>query len=321
MLTAAPIYISWNYTYACNFNCTHCYSRAGSYPGELDTESYRRIVQQFKESHVLKVGLGGGEPLIRNDCIDMLGLMAAARIDTNITSNGWFLNPAMCARLAEAGLGTLYVSMDSADRDTHDGFRRKTGSYDRVVEGITNAVAANLTVRLSTVITTINENGLEPIVDLAESLGVGGIEFKRFRPTGNGRAVADTLSLEQAGEATVRSTVTELDSGSALDIALVYGEEADGGIDSGCPCGIRSLTLRPNGDVAPCAYSDTVIGNLMNDDLGSMWRGSPALLAMRTGAGCSGLIRGPSPSGSGFAPTPRRLPLSPTSGSEAGCSH
>lgn len=312
MLTAVPVYISWNYTYACNFNCIHCYSRAGTYPRELDTTAYHAIVDQFITAGVMRVGLGGGEPLIRKDCIDVLARMGAAHIDTNITTNAWFLDARTAERIAAAQLATLYVSLDSARAENHDSFRRKNGSFDRVVTGIRNATASGLRVKLSTVITSRNFGELESIVALAEELGIHGIEFKRFRPTGNGHANVDTLSLPSGEDVEVQPTLACLDAASELDIALFYNAESDGQIDSGCPCGIRSLTLRPNGDVSPCAYAGLSIGNLMVDDLGQLWRESPALVGMRSESSCAGLKPDKSPSGEGYAPAPRTpVPAAP----------
>lgn len=313
MLTAVPVYISWNYTYACNFNCTHCYSRAGSYPRELGTAAYRAIADQFVSSGVMRVGLGGGEPLIRKDALEILTRMGEAYIDTNITTNAWFLTEKKARALARARLATLYVSLDSADAGNHDRFRRKAGSFDRVVTGIRNATAAGLKVKLSTVITSRNFEGLDEIVELAEDLGIHGIEFKRFRPTGNGHANVDVLQLPDGQDVNVQPRLAELNANSPLDIALFYNAESDGGIDSGCPCGIRSLTLRPNGDVSPCAYAGLSIGNLTTDDIGTLWRESPGLAVMRSGAiACSGLTPDKSPSGEGYAPAPRELPLPTT---------
>ena len=250
----------------------------------------------------MRVGFGGGEPLIRRDCVEILGVLSEYHVDTNITTNCWFLTDPVAEKLAGVKLGTVYASLDSASKEKHDSFRRKEGSYDRVIRGIQAAVAAGLTVKLSTVITTQNFSELDQIVDVAESTGVQGIEFKRFRPTGNGSISNNLLSLPQNQDVDVQPKLEILNKRSPLDIALFYNDEPDGGIDAGCPCGVRSLTLRPNGDVSPCAYAKTVIGNLVRDDLGSLWRDSPALGLMRNGASaCAGLIPDESPSGEGFA--------------------
>lgn len=301
MLTASPLYVSWNYTYACNFNCSHCYSRAASYPRELDTPAYRNIVSQFVDAKVMRVGLGGGEPLIRRDCVEIIRRMADALIETNVTTNAWFLSTEKCTQLAKANLGVLYISLDSLNAEKHDQFRRKRGSFNRVIAGIRNAVAAGLKVKLSTVITRINAAEIEAFVAFGESWGISGIEFKRFRPVGNGRSHVADYTLSVANGSDIRRRVDDANRRSVLDIALIYGVESDGRTDSGCPCGVRSITLRPNGDIAPCAYGPTVIGNITTERLSVLWRESPALKAIRLAGSCSALEPGMSPSARNLA--------------------
>jgi MoaA/NifB/PqqE/SkfB family radical SAM enzyme len=296
VLTEVPIYISWNYTYSCNFNCRHCYSRADAYPEELGAQEYLAIAGKLVDAGVMRVGLGGGEPLMRADCARVLSVLGGASVHTNITTNGWFLTDEVVGDLVEARLSTLYVSLDSATSDVHDEIRRKAHGHERAVAGIRRAVAAGVEVKLSTVITRLNYGELDDVVRLAEDLGVAGIEFKRFRPTGNGLSEMTALSLDAARTGEVRGRLAALAADSPLEIALFYGAESDGGADFGCPCGVRSLTLRPNGDVAPCAYAPAVIGNLLVDDLGALWREAPLLTAMRTQGACAGLAPAAAPS-------------------------
>jgi MoaA/NifB/PqqE/SkfB family radical SAM enzyme len=296
MLLRGPQYVSWNYTYACNFNCSHCYSRAKRYPRELSTEKYRNIVSQLAEARVFKVGLGGGEPLIRSDCIDILDLMSRVGIDTNITTNGWFLDQDLARRLKAARLGTLYVSIDSHRPDNHNSFRRKSGSFERAIEATRQGVAAGLQVKFSTVLVNTNLDDIGQVVSLGERLGVEGIEFKRFRPAGNGVAMLGRYGVRAEREVALKEEIARIKSSTPLVIQLIYGSEEDGEADSGCPCGVRSICLRPNGDVCPCAYSETVIGSLSDMRLTDLWRDSPVLAAMRAQASCAALEINPSPS-------------------------
>lgn len=246
-------------------------------------------------SGVFKVGMGGGEPLIRRDCLEIVAKLSSANIDTNITTNGWSLTPKVAAALKEAGLRTLYVSLDSADENIHDSFRRKSGSYQRVIAALRAAVTAGLSVRLSTVVTQVNVDDLRNIVRIAEDVGIYGVEFKRFRPAGNGVARKTDYSLQPEQETCLRETIEELKKISPLAIQLVYGAEP-GGPDLGCPCGTRSITLRPNGDIAPCAYSEHIIGNAMATPLSQIWRDSQLLNSMRTAGGCVALTINRNPS-------------------------
>lgn len=177
----------------------------------------------------------------------------------------------------------------------HDSFRRKSGSYQRVIAALRAAVTAGLSVRLSTVVTQVNVDDLRNIVRIAEDVGIYGVEFKRFRPAGNGVARKTDYSLQPEQETGLRETIEELKKISPLAIQLVYGAEP-GGPDLGCPCGTRSITLRPNGDIAPCAYSEHIIGNAMATPLSQIWRDSQLLNSMRTAGGCVALTINRNPS-------------------------
>jgi MoaA/NifB/PqqE/SkfB family radical SAM enzyme len=268
------------------------------------------IADQLADVGVLRVGLGGGEPMTRRDYLEIVARMGERFIDTNINTNAWFLTDETAKRLKDAKLGKLFVSLDASTAAAHDAFRRQPGSFDRVISGMKAAVNAGLRVTLSTVITATNFHDLPDIVTVAEQCGIDGIHFKRFRPAGNGHANADILSLQGGQQAEVHRLVAELNSNSHLDIALVYNAEADeddAGVDGGCQCGIRKLTLRPNGDISPCAFAGIVIGNIMQDNIGNLWRESPVLAQMRArDRVCVGLKPSKSPSGEGYAPPPRR---------------
>lgn len=288
-LMTGPLYVSWNYTYACNFNCNHCYSRASSYPAELSIHQYESIVEQIIKARVFKVGLGGGEPLIRRDCLDIITRLSNAGVDTNITTNGWLVDDVMAERLAASGLNTLYVSLDNTDDVEHDNFRNKKGSYARVIQAMKSSVKNGVNVQLSTVVTSINFEKLANFVEIAERIGLKGIEFKRFRPSGNGLKSKEKYRLLEAQEQILRDEISRLQERYEVSIALIYGAESDGGVDSGCPCGTKSICIRPNGDVSPCAYGETVIGNLMEQSLAEIWQKSPILKTIRDGGGCIAL--------------------------------
>lgn len=295
-LTTGPLYVSWNYTYACNFNCNHCYSRADSYPMELSTQQYETVVNQIIEARVFKVGLGGGEPLIRTDCIEMIAKLSNAGVDTNITTNGWLINAQIAEKLAISGLNTLYISLDSPEESEHDNFRNKQGSYQRVLQAMKLGVESGINVQLSTVLTLVNFEKINRLVEIAEKIGIKGIEFKRFRPSGNGLKSKEKYELLQEQENRLKEEIYRIKEKSKLNIALIYGAESDGGVDSGCPCGTKSICIRPNGDVSPCAYGETVIGNLMQQSLTELWQKSPMLKVIRDGGGCIALHDQRSPS-------------------------
>lgn len=286
-LLTGPQFINWNYTYRCNFQCHHCYSRADSYPDELSTEQYLGIVDQLVEAQVFQVALGGGEVLLRGDCTTILSRLSSAGVQTMLTTNGWFVDDVWAKRLRDAGLGELNVSLDSPDAAVHDAFRDRQGSYDRVLRCLEATRDVGYDVLLSVVLTRINVHDLERLVEIAARYGVRGVHFKRFRPSGNGLRNRERYELSDAEGAEIGATVARLRQAGGPRVNLSFGPEA-GPTDAGCGCGISALALRPNGDVAPCVYGDVVLGNLMSSRLIELWRSSPELAAMRAAGGCIG---------------------------------
>jgi MoaA/NifB/PqqE/SkfB family radical SAM enzyme len=288
VIMSAPQLVNWNFTYRCNFNCQHCYSRAPSYPEELTPAQYLQIADQLIAAPVFRVGFGGGEVLVRRDCLPIIARLSAAGVAALLTTNGWLLDARRAGELADAGLSALYVSLDSPHPDQHDAFRNKPGGYQRVLLALRAAVAAGLNVYLSTVLTALNVDDVPLMVAIAEREGLAGINFKRFRAAGNGLASKERYQISAEQGQRIEAELARLKERSGLSLSLNFGPEAD---DEGstCPCGTRTLTLRPNGDVSPCVFSETVIGNLMHDSLTDLWRNSPDLKAQRAQGTCASL--------------------------------
>ena len=293
-ITEAPLYISWNFTYRCNLNCSHCYSRAKKFPAELLPDNYLKIVHEIISSGTFAVGLGGGEPLLRKDCIPTVARLEKSGISTSITTNGWYLNNEAIVRLVEAGLSIIYISLDGANEKTNDSIRG-SGSFERALKAIHGAVSNGLKVYISTVVMADNVAELNAIADLASQEGVYGIEFKRFRRSGNGFLNDNVHELSTSDQATLHARIMELREGRSQDIGLIWDTYPDGQIDSGCPCGKRSLCIRPNGDICPCVYSEITLGNILHDSIKKIWSESPVLRSMRDNGRCFGMEKNRSP--------------------------
>lgn len=295
IVTAGPQYVLWNYTYYCNLNCQHCYSRAASYPSELDTATYIAIGSQLVELRVFTVALGGGEVLFRKDVTDIVRVLSDGGIHTIITTNGSPINANTTRKLKAAGLGELYVSIDSARAEMHDWFRRSQGSWSKATEAVRLASAEGIPTQLSCVLTKANVDEIGPIVSLATELGAHGVNFKRFRPAGNGALSREQFELPDEAIRRIEVELANYRRTSGLDLSLNFGAEI-GEVDSGCACGITSLALRPNGDVALCSYAESILGNLKQQSLADIWQNSPILAAKRSGVTCEALHRQLSPS-------------------------
>ncbi len=288
VLTESPIYINWNYTNQCNFNCIHCYSR-GRDERELSPSEYLYIANVLSKSNVFHVNLGGGEPTLRNDILEVSKILSSNNIKVSLSSNGWCLNKSSLEALKKAGIDTIVLSLDHSIPKKHDKFRGFDGSFNKIIEVIKTAQSLGFVVKLSTVITKLNFEVLEDIIKLSVSEGCNGIDLKRFKPIGNGHRIKKQLELDDKMEESLYSDIIKWKKRYSNKVNLIYGDKFIEGIDSGCPCGKTSLALFPNGDISPCVYNKSIIGNIMRNDLSTIWKSSPKLNAIRTNFSCLGL--------------------------------
>jgi cyclic pyranopterin phosphate synthase len=140
-------YLRLSVTARCNFRCVYCLPDgcpAGGEAPPLSGDEIGRLVRGFAALGFWKVRLTGGEPTLRPDLCDVVREVAATpgirRV--GLTTNGFRL-AAIAAELADAGLASLNVSVDSLDPQR---FREITGStrLDDVIAGIDAALAAGI---------------------------------------------------------------------------------------------------------------------------------------------------------------------------------
>lgn len=286
-LLNSPMCINWNYTYICNFNCRHCYSRTLTAGDELSTQDFLKIADQIIKAQVFWINLGGGEPLLRKDCFNIIAHMAKKGIKVNLTTNGYLVEAKTIENLAASGLDSLFISLDNMDKAKHDNFRNMEGSYERAIRCIRLSKLKGLKTYLSTVVTRENIDDIDAIVSFAEKEGLTGIDFKRFRPQGNGLKSKERYEIMKDMEPKLVEKMLKFKKDSCIEIAFLFSENGISGLDDGCPCGRVSLALLPNGDVAPCVYNQKIIGNLLKDDLQDLWQNSPYLVNLRKHFKCA----------------------------------
>jgi cyclic pyranopterin phosphate synthase len=162
-------YLRISVTDRCNERCLYCmpegYKGWEQKTDHLTAEEIIRVVRVAAGMGFRKFRLTGGEPLVRNDLVEIVRAMKSV---PGVESIGLSTNGTRLARLAgplhEAGLRTTNISLDALDAAV---YRRITGgNISQVLEGIRAAVAAGFEqVKLNCVLMRgMNEQELWPLV-------------------------------------------------------------------------------------------------------------------------------------------------------------
>jgi cyclic pyranopterin phosphate synthase len=255
----------------CNLRCFYCMpaEQVRFRPRDelLTFEEITRFVRVVAELGVRKLRLTGGEPLLREDLPNLVGMLAdvPAIEDLALTTNGILL-PEQAAALRKAGLKRLNISLDSLREETFVRIARRKG-LERVLTGIDAAQAAGFErIRLNAVsIRGLTEDEAVALVEFACERGFE-MRFIEFMPLDaddhwdheqvlTGREVLRRIE-EELGPLEPLSTADP--SQPATDYRFVDGRGVVGFINpvSEPFCGdCNRLRLTAEGQVRNCLFS------------------------------------------------------------------
>jgi len=159
----------------CNMRCRYCMPEEEYVwlprASILSFEELQRLVGIFAALGVGKYRLTGGEPLLRHDLAELVGLLSRTpgMADLAMTTNGILLAP-QAAALRAAGLGRITVSLDTLRPERMIAFARSARHHE-VLEGIRGARAAGFEgLKLnSVVIRGYNEDEVIELLEFARS--------------------------------------------------------------------------------------------------------------------------------------------------------
>lgn len=195
----APFTIAWELTRACAFACRHCRAEAQPRrdPGELTNREALGLIDQIKEFGNPILVITGGDPMMRRDLYDILTYAVQKGVRTALTPTTTRLVTAKAlARVKEAGVRRLAISIDGPGAEAHDAFRGFRGSF-QIAEGIArDVVATGLSLQINTTISRYNLHLLEEMTQMVADLGAVQWSLFFLVPTGRGKAT-DMISPEE----------------------------------------------------------------------------------------------------------------------------
>jgi radical SAM protein with 4Fe4S-binding SPASM domain len=306
MQVQPPFMVSYSITTKCNLKCKHCYSDSvdQAAPDELSTGEAFRLIDDLSRWGIGLLIIDGGEPLCREDLLDIVKYASSKGIRTTIGSNGTLIDEEMARKMVDAGVMAVAISVDGVDAVTHDSFRGVDGAFERTLRGIEACRNSGLPFQLNMVIRKDNLSQLEGMLRLAVDLGANAAEV--FDLVAAGRAKDEckelVLSLEE------RKVAMEQLAGAQEDYPIVirvpgcpmyplllqqkqiqprhFPKEMlrrvpyyERGCAAGMPMGY--IMVLSNGEVNPCMLLQVRLGNIREQSIISIWENSPILAQLR----------------------------------------
>ena len=224
--------VVWNMTRACNLKCRHCYASANNDPHkeELKTYEAEEMIDDLAKFGVPVLLFSGGEPLLRKDLSHLVSYATRYGIRAVISTNGTLITSEKAAKLKDAGVSYVGVSLDGL-REVNDNFRGIKGAFDKAIEGIKNCQREGIKVGVRFTINRLNFKEIENIFKLVDELFIERLCFYHLVYTGRAKELIDQgLNPEETREVVdliIDKTKELYDKGRKVEV-LTVDNHADG---------------------------------------------------------------------------------------------
>ncbi len=317
----SPFTLAWEITRACALACMHCRAEAQPRPdpNELTHDEAIGVIDQIREIGNPILVVTGGDPLMRRDVYDLLACAVQKGLRTSLTPSATALvTPKNLAKVRDAGVVRVAVSLDGPTAEVHDRFRGFRGTFDRTRRIMRDVTETGLALQINTTVSRFNMPVLEQMPEIVSEAGAVQWSVFFLVPTGRGK-LGDMVTAEDhertfnwlydlSREAPfdVKSTAAPAYRRVAIERARA---EAEGGGEgparplAGAGYRFQDGLDRPamgvndgngfafvshTGEVCPSGFLPLAAGNVRERPLAEIYRNAPLFLDLRDPAKLKG---------------------------------
>jgi AdoMet-dependent heme synthase len=282
--------IAWELTRNCNLDCVHCRARASSkqYENELSLDECKKVLDDVASFSTPTIILTGGEPLLRDDIFDISRYGVSKGLRMVIAVNGTLVDLEVAAKLKDAGILRVSMSIDGKNQASHDNFRRVSGSFDSVMRAGRIFNEVGLPFQINTTVTRLNVDDLGDIYDLVKGMGAVAWHVFLLVPVGRGEGLKGE-ELNAAMYEDVLNWLYEREERNEMEMKVtcaphyyrIVKEKGGTPKSAGCLAGKSFLFISHTGIAQPCGYLDLPCGDVRKDGVRKVWEDSQQFALIR----------------------------------------
>lgn len=162
-------------TYRCNLDCIHCYCKNMRNCGqELDTESWKKIINDLSKAGCVWICFSGGEPLVREDFLELYSYAKRKGLIVSLITNGLGFKDKIIDCLVKSPPRLIEISLNGLSEKVYESVTLKKGSFLKVMQIIKVLAAKGLPLKIKSTCMKPNKSQIVKIKQWAESFSVGG---------------------------------------------------------------------------------------------------------------------------------------------------
>ena len=287
---APPLALLAELTHRCPLQCPYCSNpveleRSGA---ELDTATWKRVLEEAVGLGVLQVHFSGGEPTVRKDLVDLVRHAASLGCYTNLITSGVLLDGARLQDLYDAGLDHVQLSFQDTDIESAERIGNFKGAQARKLDLARQVRELGLPLTVNAVVNRHNLGRLEEMIELALKLGAERLEVAHVQYYGwalkNRASLLPTREQLDNATAIVTEARERLKGRLMIDYVIpdYYAKRPKSCMGG---WGRQFLNVSPAGKVLPCHAAESITAlefdRVQDKSLADIWRNSPAFQAYR----------------------------------------
>ncbi len=289
-----PFILFWEVTRACALACKHCRAIAQpqAHPNELSHDEAMALVDKIAELAPPMLVLTGGDPMMRSDIFELISYATqrGLRVALSPAATNRLVN-ADFARLKEAGVVSMSLSLDGATRETHDRFRGVPHTFERTLQAAQAAMDAGIQLQVNTTLAKSTLPELDGFIKLMNQIKPDVWSVFVLVPTGRA-SLEDLPTAEQLEN--VWQRLEGLRSTLPFAIKTTEGHHyrrvlMQAATKGGQPPrhliptrdGKGVLFISHTGEVQPSGFLPLTAGNVRTDDLATLYRTHPIFVQLR----------------------------------------
>jgi len=286
----------WFATDRCNINCRHCCagSSGEASPNELTTKEAKELVNQTAELRQIcgnpqYFGIVGGEPLLREDLLEVIDHANSWDLPCHIITKGTLLTQKLAAELAKRKC-LVSIALDAFSAETYDWMTQVEGTYVKARQAIDLCKREGILQGITSTLMKPNAAEVFELLDFSAEMGMERCPVFVLRPVGRGLHVYQELAITgleyERYLHKLYYRIREVNKATAIDFfvydpiyyRVLYQHRADETIrnyyPSGKLCGLgRYLDVDAEGNVLACLFTDLTVGNIREKPLKEIWKG------------------------------------------------
>lgn len=278
-----PLTAQLEITDFCNHRCIHCYNL----DSKIENRPIRKVsdktviacAQKLIDNGIFAVIVTGGEPLIKRELTKkVITLFRENNIRVSLNSNITLFDDDFITFLKQVKVGVL-TSCPSAIPTS---FEKLVGidNYAKFEENIKKLVAMDVRCTVNMVVTKENLCEIRATAERMKQLGCRSfavtpmglnMDYPRLDLLLNIKEVQSVIADLLWAEETFGLKVDVLEALPKCVFSEKILSEKHSFLNRKCQAGRTAIAVSCNGDVRPCAHNSTSYGNILQEDLKTVW--------------------------------------------------